>query len=465
MVVLQRPHELELVRRWTGRRPGSTCRPSTWSTTPPRPAPACSGIRSRDRRDIPIAHVTHFNRLYWDNGVAPTTVIEHGIIDPGARYTGELERGAVVVNEPGRRGRMVGADLVAGFAEVGPVDLFGMQTQAFVGQLDADAVIAHENLPTQDQMHTELARRRVYLHPMRWTSLGLSLIEAMQLAMPMVAVAATEAVEAVPAAAGVISTDPQRLRRPSARSCTSPRQHVQPVRPVARPRWNGTDWRASCPTGTSFSTGSGERSDHAPAARGGPVLERRPQPDGRKRVGGVAMTKPIVVIGDVLLDVDIVGTSLRLSQALVGRTRHCAAGPARRRCAGCAAGGTRRTPGRVDRAGCGRRGGREDPGSAQGSDRARCAALDGEYAGQDPVARQRSPDSPAGYRWGTRNDRAHPGAGRGSGRRVGWRFWFPTTGGESQPTNESGLSSLRRRLTGPWSGIRTLRVPLPFPEP
>ncbi len=164
-----------------------------------------------DRRDIPIAHVTHFNRLYWDNGGAPTTVIEHGIVDPGARYTGELRRGAVVVNEPGRRGRMVGADLVTGFADVGPVDVYGMQTQAFVDTLPTDAVVAHENLRTQEDMHAELARRRVYLHPMRWTSLGLSLIEAMQLGLPIVAVAATEAVEAVPAAAGVVSTDPQRL--------------------------------------------------------------------------------------------------------------------------------------------------------------------------------------------------------------------------------------------------------------
>ncbi len=155
--------------------------------------------------------MTHFNRLYWDNGVAPTTVIEHGIVDPGARYTGELARGAVVVNEPGRRGRTVGADLVPGFARIGPVDVFGMQTKAFVAGLDTDAVAAHQDLFSQDDMHSELARRRVYLHPMRWTSLGLSLIEAMQLAMPVVAVAATEAVVAVPPAAGVLSTDPERL--------------------------------------------------------------------------------------------------------------------------------------------------------------------------------------------------------------------------------------------------------------
>jgi glycosyltransferase involved in cell wall biosynthesis len=60
-------------------------------------------------------------------------------------------------------------------------------------------------------MHGELARRRVYVHPVRWTSLGLSLLEAMHLGMPVVGLATTEAVEAVPAEAGVLSTRPERL--------------------------------------------------------------------------------------------------------------------------------------------------------------------------------------------------------------------------------------------------------------
>ena len=47
----------------------------------------------------------------------------------------------------------------------------------------------------------------MYVHPFRWTSLGLSLIEAMFLAMPVVVLAATEAPRAVPPAAGAISTD------------------------------------------------------------------------------------------------------------------------------------------------------------------------------------------------------------------------------------------------------------------
>jgi glycosyltransferase involved in cell wall biosynthesis len=50
-----------------------------------------------------------------------------------------------------------------------------------------------------------MARRRVYLHPNRWTSLGLSLLEAMHLGMPVVALATTEVPEAVPPAAGVVS--------------------------------------------------------------------------------------------------------------------------------------------------------------------------------------------------------------------------------------------------------------------
>ena len=37
-----------------------------------------------------------------------------------------------------------------------------------------------------------MARRRLYLHPVRWTSLGLSLLEAMHLGMPVVALATTE---------------------------------------------------------------------------------------------------------------------------------------------------------------------------------------------------------------------------------------------------------------------------------
>src|SRR5206468_2146678 len=69
---------------------------------------------------------------------------------------------------------------------------------------------AYEDLP-QEKVHAEMARRALYLHPYRWTSLGLSLVEAMFLGMPVVALAATEVPDAVPRAAGVVSSDPGKL--------------------------------------------------------------------------------------------------------------------------------------------------------------------------------------------------------------------------------------------------------------
>jgi glycosyltransferase involved in cell wall biosynthesis len=71
-------------------------------------------------------------------------------------------------------------------------------------------ITEYENLP-QARLHQQLARRRVYLHLTRWTSLGLSLLEAMTLGMPVVVLATTEAIEAVPPDVGAISTDLSRL--------------------------------------------------------------------------------------------------------------------------------------------------------------------------------------------------------------------------------------------------------------
>ena len=155
-----------------------------------------------DRSDIPVVHVTPFNELFWDCGRAPTVVIEHGIVDPGYRYTGEIPHAGVVINEPVRRGRVTGTDLLPRFAGRVPLDVFGMVVSSLPSH---DRIAMFDDLP-QARMHAELAHRRVYLHPIRWTSLGLSLLEAMHLGMPVVALATTEASEAVPPHAGVVST-------------------------------------------------------------------------------------------------------------------------------------------------------------------------------------------------------------------------------------------------------------------
>jgi glycosyltransferase involved in cell wall biosynthesis len=111
-----------------------------------------------------------------------------------------LSRAAAVITAARRRGRVTGTDLLERFESVAPVDLFGIDAGA-LGGLD---------LP-QEKLHAEMARRRVYVHPFRWTSLGLSLLEAMHLGMPVVALATTEAPEAIPAEVGIVSTRVEAL--------------------------------------------------------------------------------------------------------------------------------------------------------------------------------------------------------------------------------------------------------------
>jgi Glycosyl transferases group 1 len=199
VVILQRPFELDgLAREWVGDRQVPTV---YVEHNAPQGRIADMRHPAADRDDLTVVHVTHFNDLFWDCGSTATRVIEHGVVDPGYRYSGATPRAAVVINEARRRARVTGTDLLDRFAADGvPIDLFGMDAGALGG----------EDVP-QHRLHDEMAQRRLYLHPIRWTSLGLSLIEAMHLGMPVVALATTEAPDAVPAAAGVLSTRVDRL--------------------------------------------------------------------------------------------------------------------------------------------------------------------------------------------------------------------------------------------------------------
>ncbi|MGQ5265287.1 glycosyltransferase family protein, partial [Micromonospora sp. ZYX-F-536] len=194
-----------------------------------------------DQADLLIAHVTGFNQLFWDTGTARTTVIDHGIVTPTATYTGELDRLAVVINEPVRRGRVTGTDLLARFAEIAPLDVYGMGVAGLADHLGLpdDRLTSHDDVP-QERMHAELARRRAYLHLCRWTSLGLSLIEAMSIGMPVVALATTEAVTAVPPEAGALATRVDTLLDAARRFMAEPeaaRQAGAAAQAAARDRY------------------------------------------------------------------------------------------------------------------------------------------------------------------------------------------------------------------------------------
>jgi glycosyltransferase involved in cell wall biosynthesis len=197
VVLLQRPEELTaLAETWLGGRVPGRDVPAVYLEHN-APQGRINELRhpAADRDDLLVVHVTHFNALLWDTGRTRTRVVEHGIADPGERYTGELERAAAMANEPRRRARVTGTDLLARFERIVPVDLYGLGTEEVGG---------HGNL-VHGELHDTIGRRRLYIHPYRWTSLGLALLEAMYVGMPVVTLDTTEASEAIPPGAGFVS--------------------------------------------------------------------------------------------------------------------------------------------------------------------------------------------------------------------------------------------------------------------
>ena len=156
-----------------------------------------------DDAGVLVVHVTPFNELMYD-GAAPTRVIEHGVVVPDdVRWTGELDRGIVVVNNIARRGRRLGADVVPRVQDAGvPLDLVGMGADKAggLGEVRPDELAAFQT------------RYRFFFNPIRWTSLGLAVCEAMMLGMPMVVLATGEHAVAVQnGVSGIVDTSIPRL--------------------------------------------------------------------------------------------------------------------------------------------------------------------------------------------------------------------------------------------------------------
>jgi glycosyltransferase involved in cell wall biosynthesis len=168
---------------------------------PPRDHPVDTRHLVR-RPDVLVVHCTHFNRLMWDNGPAPTRVIEHGVVQPAARWSGELERGLVVVNNLEKRGRRLGADVFRELRKRVPLDLVGMGAEEAGGLGE----VRHDNLAAF------AAQYRFFFNPIRYTSLGLAVIEAMMIGMPVVALATTEMATVIrDGENGIADTDVDRL--------------------------------------------------------------------------------------------------------------------------------------------------------------------------------------------------------------------------------------------------------------
>ncbi|WP_200864719.1 glycosyltransferase [Arcticibacter svalbardensis] len=131
--------------------------------------------------DVLLVHVTHFNRLMWDNNGITTKVIEHGVTVPEIPYTGEIEKGIVVINNLPSRGRLLGLDIFMEVRKHIPLDLIGMNT----GELGLGEVL-HPQLPEF------ISKYRFFFNPIRYTSHGLAVCEAMMLGIPVIGMATTE---------------------------------------------------------------------------------------------------------------------------------------------------------------------------------------------------------------------------------------------------------------------------------
>jgi len=207
VVLAQRLEEVDGCAALLGRTPGRDVGAVFLEHNTPKGDVPASRHPLADQRQWPIVHVTHFNRLFWDCGSADTTVIEHGLPDPGYRYRGTKERLAFVVNEPVRRWRTTGTDLLPEFGDA-PIDTFGIDGHLLppaLGPRCPQLTFAGNLSPAE--LADALVDRRAYLHLTRWTSLGLSLIQAMLLGLPVVVLDTTDASRAVPQVAGVRSSD------------------------------------------------------------------------------------------------------------------------------------------------------------------------------------------------------------------------------------------------------------------
>lgn len=150
-----------------------------------------------------LVHVTPFNELMWNGGRTPTRVIEHGVlVPPGVHYTGEIAKGLVVVNGLRRRGRRLGSDVFDRVRAEIPLDLIGMESEEAGGLGE----ISHDDLPAF------MCRYRFVFNPIRYTSLGLAVCEAMMLGIPIVGLATTEMATAVESGvSGYVETNFDRL--------------------------------------------------------------------------------------------------------------------------------------------------------------------------------------------------------------------------------------------------------------
>lgn len=148
---------------------------------PPMPHPTETRHVFRHDKGM-IVHVTPYNAVMWDCADMPSRVVEHGVPEPAVTYDGGIEKGIVVVNHLARRGRRIGVDVFEHVRARTPLDLIGMDSERLGGLGEVPNM----------EVAALMSRYRYFFSPIRYASLGLSLVEAMLCGVPVVGFGGTE---------------------------------------------------------------------------------------------------------------------------------------------------------------------------------------------------------------------------------------------------------------------------------
>ncbi|WP_299289775.1 glycosyltransferase [uncultured Mucilaginibacter sp.] len=126
--------------------------------------------------DVQLVHVNHYNALMWDNNSVPVSVIENGVPENHASFTGEKLCGVVVLEENPADNRVTGMDIFMQVKEALPLEIIQ------IGKKD----ITYQNLAEK------LSPYRFLFCPDRYASPSFAVQQAMMIGMPVVGLATTD---------------------------------------------------------------------------------------------------------------------------------------------------------------------------------------------------------------------------------------------------------------------------------
>ena len=126
--------------------------------------------------NVQLVHVNHYNALMWDNNGVPVNVIENGVTESHASFTGEKPCGVVVLEESPADDRITGMDIFRQVKEALPLEVIRIGKEG----------ITYQNLPEK------LSPYRFLFCADRYASPGFPVQQAMMIGMPVVGLATTD---------------------------------------------------------------------------------------------------------------------------------------------------------------------------------------------------------------------------------------------------------------------------------